>query len=266
MAEALPAFQKNKDWLMDVASFCVSPKIITWGWALRLINAMDLSRTRKCNGFPKRGVGLLAAIAGLSASAAIHAGIVGSAHDFSAFGWSNGEICTVCHTPHNATNADIAPLWGHTLSTASYQVYQSVYSAPRDTIFAQGAIHPPGPESLVCLSCHDGTVALDSFGGNVGSSYISGTGLIGTDLRDDHPIGVEWTHQVVWENTTANCTKCHIDIPMPFDKMPLPFFKSTGAARMECSTCHDPHNGDSNEMLLRKTNAGSSLCLHCHDQ
>jgi len=251
---------------LNVAYLRINQKNNSLGWALRLINTMDLSSTRKFNRRPKRVIFLLATVVGLSVSATAHAGIVGSAHDFSVFGWSNGEICTVCHTPHNAIGAESAPLWGHTLSTAAYQVYQSVYSAPRDTIYAQGVIHSPGPESIVCLSCHDGTIAVDSFGGNVGSSYVSGAKLIGTDLRDDHPIGVEWSHQVVWKNTTANCTKCHINIPMPFDKMPLPFFKGTGVARMECSTCHDPHNGDSNEMLLRKSNVGSSLCLHCHDQ
>jgi predicted CXXCH cytochrome family protein len=197
---------------------------------------------------------------------ASNAGIVGSAHDFSGQGWSNGEICIACHTPHNSLSTTGAPLWNHTISTATYQVYQSVYDRPHDTIFAQGDIHDPGPESIMCLSCHDGTVAVDSFGDTMGSTYISGAKLIGTDLQNDHPVGIEWIHQVVWSNTTANCTKCHIDIPIPFNKMPLPFFKGTGAARVECPTCHDPHNANSNAMMLRISNAGSGLCLHCHDQ
>ena len=213
---------------------------------------------------------VFAVVSGLLFTVTIQAGIVGSAHDFSGLGWANGEICVACHTPHNSNTDITAPLWNHTLSTATYQTYESVHDGPSATIFAPAPVHAPGPESLMCLSCHDGTIALDSFGGNTGGTeYISGTKLIGTDLSNDHPIGVEWLHQVVWDGSGENCGKCHGDpviVPVVTNQMPLPFFLAEdGTARVECATCHDPHNGQNNDFLLRKSNAGSGLCLHCHD-
>ena len=55
------------------------------------------------------------------------AGIEGSGHDLSLNGWGNGEICEVCHTPHNAdTTAGLgAPLWDHEVTTQTYTLYTS---------------------------------------------------------------------------------------------------------------------------------------------
>ena len=36
--------------------------------------------------------------------------------------------------------------------------------------------------------------------------------------------------------------------------------------KLECSSCHDVHNADSNPHLLRIDNTGSALCLTCHDK
>ena len=81
--------------------------------------------------------------------------IVGSAHDFSGEGWSGGEICLPCHTPHNAdTTEPDAPLWNHAVTSALYTLYDS----PTMDV----APEQPRPASKLCLSCHDGTVALDS--------------------------------------------------------------------------------------------------------
>ena len=82
--------------------------------------------------------------------------ITDTKHDFSASGWSGGEICIACHTPHNANTAVTdAPLWNHNLSAvASYALYQS------DTLNA--APGQPTGTSKLCLSCHDGTVAYDN--------------------------------------------------------------------------------------------------------
>lgn len=114
------------------------------------------------------------------------ADIVGTPHDFSSQGWSGGKICVVCHTPHNADpynqNPTDAPLWNHKLSKASY----ILYSSPKLDITPD----QPGGVSKLCLSCHDGTVALDSFGGATGSNFISGSALVGTDLSDDHPVSI----------------------------------------------------------------------------
>ena len=91
-------------------------------------------------------------------------GIVGSVHDFSTAGWNTtkaGEICGVCHIPHvkNRPPDQIGNplLWGRTMSTQTY----TVYTSPS----LDGAITPPDGTSKLCLSCHDGTVALEHFSG-----------------------------------------------------------------------------------------------------
>jgi predicted CXXCH cytochrome family protein len=173
--------------------------------------------------------------------------ISGSAHDFSTEGWSGNKICEPCHTPHNADGsvAD-APLWNHEVTSAIYNLYSSpTLDAP---------IGQPGGLSKLCLSCHDGTVALDAFGGNTGSISIGPPELLGTDLRDDHPIGILWTHQTL---DGGDCTRCHFS-------MPLPFFGPSGNKTIECATCHDVHNDVSENYLLRESMAGSQLCLVCH--
>jgi predicted CXXCH cytochrome family protein len=175
------------------------------------------------------------------------AGIRGSAHDFSGQSWSQGEVCIVCHTPHNASAVLAQPLWNHDRTTATFTLYSS------DSL--HGAPAQPGPASIACLSCHDGTIAMDAFGGNTGSRFVTGPARIGTDLSQHHPIGITVYHPGV-----PSCQNCH-DLHNPSWTPILPFFNG----RVECATCHDPHNNAApGEKLLRKTVTGSAICLHCH--
>ncbi len=181
-------------------------------------------------------------------------GIEGSSHDFSAYGWSGGKICEVCHTPHNSdTSEPDAPLWDRETTTATY----TVYSSPTMDI---APVQPRGPTKL-CLSCHDGTIALDSFGGMSGSSFIGGAANLTTDLSDDHPVSVQWIHQTV--ETSPFCANCHFGSPRK-----LVFFRPGGSGSpiwIECATCHDVHNSENLPSLLRRTMSGSELCLTCHE-
>lgn len=176
--------------------------------------------------------------------------ITGSKHDFSGLGWSESEICKPCHTPHHADLSVTAPLWNHELTQATYELYDSEYliNDPEQ----------PGEASLLCLSCHDGTVALDSYGGSHGATFISGDALIGTDLRNDHPIGIAWTHQY----KGSNCTGCHGSGHHGggmFDFI-TPFYDG----KVECMSCHEPHNSENVPFMLRMSNIGSAMCLICH--
>lgn len=176
--------------------------------------------------------------------------IAGSVHDFSGEGWSNGEICLPCHTPHNADTTVVdSPLWNHEVTTATYTLYTSgsMQTAPEQ---------PQGVTRL-CLSCHDGTVALDSFGGNSGSNMLTGEANLGTALTDDHPVSILWQHQNRIMNGT--CGNCH-NLHNPNWPTPLPFFDRY----IECATCHDVHNGTGYPSLLRLSMERSQLCFHCH--
>lgn len=185
------------------------------------------------------------------------AGIVGSKHDFAAAGWnSSSEICIACHTPHSKGASNSTPLWNHTETTTTYTLYAS------PTLL--GTIEQPRPASKLCLSCHDGTIALNSFGGATGATFIQGDANIGTDLSGSHPISVTWVHRDV-----TDCLNCHSiqfvgGVAVTLFSSPLPFFDG----RVECPTCHDPHNvtpdNPSAQYMLRLTQSKSSLCLHCH--
>lgn len=183
--------------------------------------------------------------------------ITGSAHDFqNDTGWNDtGEICIVCHAAHNNNNNPGELLWNHDLSVATY----TVYSSPT---FTGPAASPPSGASKLCLSCHDGTVALDSFGGNGISpgDLISGGALVGTDLSNDHPISFAYVDGAGTEINPTSTTVTFGDT-------------STGTVAdmlfgtdVECSSCHDVHNTKAapGTKLLLIDNGGSDLCLACH--
>ena len=216
----------------------------------------------------------LTAIAGLFIVGTASAAISGSAHDFSSFafasGGSNGEICVVCHAPHENANAATELLWNHTSSTNLITGY-TTYTSPS----LDGAAGDPGPVSYLCLGCHDGTVAVDSYGGNVGTTFVDNAGFtnggapqFGTALSDDHPIGLTYSPGTAsgqdpeLRATTYNSytlgtgTSTSIDVDFLFGGV------------VECGSCHDVHNTKSvgNPKLLLVDNANSAFCLACHDK
>lgn len=200
------------------------------------------------------GVAVLAVIVAVSMTQAAKGAITGSAHDFSAKGWNpGGEICVVCHTPHNATTSASAPLWNHALTVSVFTLYSST------TLNA--VVGQPVGVSKLCLSCHDGTVALDSFGGATGTTMITGGALVGTNLSDNHPISF-----------TYDTSLATLDGGLFNPSAALSGLGGTIAAdmlfggKLECGSCHDVHNGAGLANLLIKTNAGSALCLTCHDK
>ena len=174
--------------------------------------------------------------------------ITGSAHDFSdgeTYTWNTtGEICIVCHTPHNASSTDI--LWNREASAATYTTYASA------TLNATTG--SPSASSKLCLSCHDGTIALENFGATTGgtSNYITGNALLGVALTNDHPIS--FTYDAALVTADGGGLQLH-DNPtvagMLFD------------GKMECASCHNVHDGAATK-FLRIDNAGSALCLTCH--
>ena len=195
----------------------------------------------------------LALVLALFAGEMAFAEISGSKHDFSGEGWNaKGEICLPCHTPHNAdVSPNGVPLWNHETSTALFTLY--------DSPTLKGTVEQPRDVSLACLSCHDGTVAIDSFGGDVGSEFITGEALIGADLADDHPVSIKWEH--LSDGAGSPCLNCHTFQPTTLVST-LPFFDGY----VECSTCHDVHNEADYPGLLRLPMQGSQLCLHCHNK
>lgn len=215
---------------------------------------------------PFRGLATLLVALGLTGSQAL-ADIVGSVHDFSNSGFSGGEICVVCHTTHHSdTSVTEAPLWNHELTSQTF----AMYSSP--TLDAAQDAQPSGASKL-CLSCHDGATALDAYGGNVGSVFMTGPAAVGAnnDLTDDHPISIVYDSALaVTDPGLLDPTQQTVTIGSG-DKTRTGLVSElmTPAGKVQCSSCHDVHNAfvaGNNRFLLMLPKSGSQICLACHDK
>ena len=247
-----------------------------------------------------------------SMSSVALAGIANTKHNLGATGSYNyttatTEICVFCHTPHGADSSAAVPLWNRHLSTASYNTYASLGTSTLDA-----ASTTVGSVSLACLSCHDGTQAMNTVinsqgsgtNGDVGTG--SGTGphgwvefnqmdqvsgemiYIGIDLRNDHPISIEYAGALSGSlaraardtdfNPTSDVTVASGTTVWYIEadgnagsksKHDLPLYNRTsgslaGQPLVECATCHDPHTETTTFLRHNNGNNGSATCLTCH--
>ena len=190
----------------------------------------------------------------------VRGSILGSAHDLS--GLHPGQrICVYCHTPHGADTSVIdAPLWNHRVTNRTFQLY--------DSPTLDATIDQPKGSSRLCLSCHDGSVAVDSFGGRSGSIFMNAPLAVAADteqLSNDHPISFVYDNALAvrdGELFPPSSTPSSLGGTIAQDLLQH--------GRLECSSCHDVHNGPGasavNDHLLVVTQVQSRLCLICHDK
>jgi len=172
------------------------------------------------------------------------AGIEGSPHNLSAV--AGGNTCSFGHTPHGALA--VTPLWSHKLSTAVYKIYQSSS--------LEANIGQPTGSSKLCLSCHDGTVALAETitSASSGTTYIApGAANLGTDLSDDHPISFVYSDALSTEDVQIRPPSALPD-ELGLDR----------SGELQCTTCHDPHDNRHSNFLVM-SNRRSRMCVECHD-
>jgi hypothetical protein len=209
------------------------------------------------------------------------------------------RICIFCHAPHStyklspanggpgagvgtgpqAPDAfDYLPLWNHELTAnyAVYQMYQNGPAAPTVGPQASQAIQygmTPGGVSLLCLSCHDGSVAVNSYGNSAQLSYSQSGGgptigaqyTIGKDnyLGNHHPIGFDYDAVQAVDTQIRPADTAFLGAAGPVRN----HLYGAGNTRMECATCHAVHNkGNTGETLLWRSDTSSHLCLTCHDK
>ncbi|HKN18487.1 MAG TPA: cytochrome c3 family protein [Dissulfurispiraceae bacterium] len=247
-------------------------------------------------------------------------GIKGSIHDLSKnrsggiYGIADptlDRICIYCHAPHHTIKPSDAlaqvsygsgfgyvPLWNHDLTLVnSFTLYSNsadnekpgdISKQLNENATAVGSV------SKLCLSCHDGTIAVASFGNaggiglnyaysgsrNTGSVFIQdvnkknwiGAGAKGgtsADLSNHHPIGFDYyavaavDTQIADPSTAMGATGYSIQNLLWNAKYDSGGNQSGGT--MECSTCHSVHNkGNLGEKFLWVSDQQSSLCLTCH--
>ncbi len=198
--------------------------------------------------------------------------ITNSKHNLSAQGpgtikaESEGQVCIFCHTPHRSSS--IAPLWNKQPTSASYTLYSSDYL----TSLSYPAPEQINQKSKLCMSCHDGTVAIGyvynlAGGGGPGtiSMQQSGTpittmptnagGYLGTDLTDDHPVG--FFYDAAKDQELVNRA-------WPWNT-PIRLDPDLSTGKVECISCHEPHNNQYSK-FLRISNTDAAVCKFCHNK
>lgn len=182
--------------------------------------------------------------------------VVDSPHNLSAGGPGQvrasmeSQVCIFCHAPHNALAA--RPLWNRAMPPDAYSIYTS------RALDAQPG--QPTGSSKMCLSCHDGTIAV----GSVVSRGMpiqmargvttlpAGSSNLGTDLRDDHPVSFRFDSMLAGRDP-----KLRAPASLPHE------IRLDGNSELQCTTCHDAHNNSRGHFLVMR-NSNSELCLSCH--
>lgn len=234
---------------------------------------------------------LIALAVCLALSSIVYSGsIVNSKHDLqhaistnpalmSPFLNNYGEVCIYCHTPHGS--GSIAPLWNKSTPAGPYNVYTS---STMDSTTG----NPPSGVSLACLSCHDGTTAVDAIvnapgtGANIngpwygvaqsGSHFVMTPGTscgschngsvghnannayLGTDLTNDHPISMTYPATSDFNSPTDALKGWGGSSPSDIKLF---------SGKVECASCHNVHD-PAVVPFLRISNTNSDLCKKCH--
>lgn len=228
------------------------------------------------------------------------AGMVATAHDFTFdvdghnhTGYTEVGLCTFCHTPHKAYQTRL--LWNHTLPPQDYtwDITNTQGGTPL-TVIAGGSAGWSGPSKL-CLSCHDGSVAVGDIawfdegphsgaGNEVNTKKISDTAFqvgVGGDMKGNHPVAVPYPYLGATNTYHGVTTGAGVDLTdwLPSAGTGIRLFHDNGTlvsagavagqTGIECSSCHDPHNGPQaiGDMFLRGNLTGNDanyICLKCH--
>jgi predicted CXXCH cytochrome family protein len=165
--------------------------------------------------------------------------------------------CTYCHAPHSGLGG-VTPLWNQTLSKATYTPYSST------TYHQTGNTQPPlGVTSSLCLSCHDGTVAVGQSAAygkitTVGSWTPGDT--FGQNLTSSHPFSL-----VTPIKDSANLQASLVSQGKTADPLgKVNLIKGN----VECTSCHDPHTQAIDKIaqnFLVRDGSNGQICLACHD-
>ncbi len=188
------------------------------------------------------------------------------------------EVCVFCHTPHSAADIANTPLWNKDIFTnpdPSYTVYTSdilaalSYQSAEQPLRTGKAIHIRN--TRLCLSCHDGTIALGTlknlpyglYGdvpmtGGVTTMPTTAAGYIGVELQDDHPVAIPYSPG------SGSGLDAEL-LVSPSSPVRLFYDSSSGNNYVECTSCHDAHDNQYGNFLVA-SNAGSAICMSCHNK
>ncbi len=189
--------------------------------------------------------------------------IINSAHNLSVSGpgaiksQTETRVCIFCHSSHHASAE--GPLWNHeTAQTGKFLTYS------RSTLL--GKTEQPNGATKLCLSCHDGTIAVGSVHsvpGGIAMQGVDGGGQIptasksnlGTDLSGTHPVSIKFGQQQALAKSTLRWP--------PFD--PDKEVGTDADGFVQCTACHDPHGARSKSLPFWNKESFGQVCVVCHE-
>ena len=193
------------------------------------------------------------------------------------------QICIFCHTPHSATPD--SPLWSRPdPASSNFPIYGnplviagSLGNNPATqrshSQYNTAALYPNGA-SRMCLSCHDGVTAIGLLSDSTTINMLGGTDLGDfpsaaaaiIDLSTSHPISFVYDGGVLADLLIYYGAGTYT-LPDTLDAIDTPL---DGQSRMQCTTCHDPHDDTRGGIFppFWRQNTGltpyDDVCNACH--
>ncbi|MFQ5805568.1 MAG: cytochrome c3 family protein [Phycisphaerae bacterium] len=164
-------------------------------------------------------------------------GLIGSKHDFTEAGENGRNLCLPCHTPH-LVSAPVPRFDRRPTTTQPLRPYQGV-EAELDGW------------SLLCLGCHDGVTAPGVYSTSHAATVAAqlANSRLGSAGLQSHPVGTKYPTAAEGYHPLAAVEAAGLMLP---------------DQRIQCATCHDPHNTHRHRSMLRISNERSRMCLTCH--
>jgi len=200
--------------------------------------------------------------------------ILNTLHNLSASGpgqiksTTEKQVCIFCHTPHDAEPN--TPLWNKSLSSGTtYNIY---WSSSMESASPGGKPLRPDGTSRLCLSCHDGTIAIGELRSRRGLIPMekgittmppTSKGYLGTNLSGSHPISFVVTQKMILRSHISGSNLASMP-EMKDDPNGVGLDKNN---EVQCTSCHNAHNDDnyrsSGVHFFRKSNV-TQVCIVCH--
>ena len=177
------------------------------------------------------------------------------------------QICIFCHTPHSANVAEQAPLWNRNFSAQVFQRYtgSSTFRIKNLAAAGYGAGAQPNGSSKLCLSCHDGVADMGNVlrGGPITMSKNVIDGIASFNPATNkmryghHPVSFVYATGYTFTSSPESQSGTVLPglpadyvFPQTLDGKHTVKLKDTyrdGRGWMQCTTCHDPHQNQSDE-------------------